>query len=51
MNEQESKQDDTQDDNQERLADLSVSTEEEAQVIGGRPWTYHKVVDNPDILP
>ena len=31
------------------LADLPVTTEQETQVVGGRSWTLHKGVDNPDV--
>ncbi len=34
------------------LTDLPVTAEQEKQVVAGqRPWTLHKAVDNPDLIP
>ena len=37
--------------NTTNMADLPVTVEQETQVAGGRPWTIHKAVDNPDLIP
>lgn len=37
-------------DDKAQLAVLPVTTDQEAQVMGGRPWTLHKGIDNPDLI-